>query len=163
MTRSCRSNQKGIALVTALIVTLGVMVMATGVLVFVNVSSDMSGSGKRYATAAEAADSGIGWGKDRINRILRGDSLGGCLDETVIAGGAACQTVLNLPASINGAYRATVTIEKLFISELAGGRLEFPPAGGGAPKTGVFFKITTVVVGPDNTTAENSILYRFAG
>ncbi len=163
MRRFC--NNKGIALITALLMSLVIMVMVTGVLYFITQSTKMSGAGKRYATADEAASGAVNVMKDTINLTLWGDTVAplfpddSCIAAAILTQGSLCETSLNL----GGNFTAAVSLKRLFTRALPGGRLEFSRSASGAPSTALFFRITTKVTGPDNATAENSILYRFSG
>lgn len=167
MRRLC--NDKGIALITSLLMSMVIMVMVTGVLYFITQSTKMSGAGKRYATADEAAVGAVNVMKDTINLTLWGDTVaplfpsGNCISAAILTQNNPCQTTLNLPAALGGNFTATVTLNRLFTRALPGGRLEFSRSASGAPSTAIFFRITTKVTGPNSATAENSMLYRFAG
>lgn len=163
-------NQQGVALLTALLMSLVIMAMVTGTLYFVTQSTKMSGAGKRYATAEEAAEGTIDIMKDAINfTIWGGDPTditaisSACLAEAVLLKKPPCGVTITLPSADIGNFTAAVTLERLFSRALPGGRLEFSRSAGGAPSTAIFFKITTTVKGPRNTKAENSALYRWAG
>jgi hypothetical protein len=170
MRREYKMNQKGIALVTSLILTMAVMIMATGVLFFINQSTTLSSAGKRYATSGEASDGAVDIVKDTINQTLYGSPTAtglfpsvNCLNNAILVENSPCTVNITLPNTMNGAYQANITLTRLYSKALAGGRLEFARSAGGAPSTAVYYRITTVVTGPDNTSAENSVLYRFAG
>jgi hypothetical protein len=163
-------NQKGIALFTALLMSLVIMAMVTGVLYFVTQSTKMSGAGKRYTTADEAAAGSIDIIKDSINLTIWGGSISGLIDDSgsecfadaVLLESDPCAVEINLPGEV-GDFNAAVTLERLFSRALPGGRLEFSRSAGGAPSTAIFYRITTRIKGPGNSTAENSALYRWAG
>lgn len=162
-------NQKGIALVTALILTLAIMAMATGVLYFINYSITLSSAGKRYATAAAASDGGVDLAKDAIYQIMYGNSpptgfAAACLINAVTVENAPCSVTVTLPGTMSASYNVTVTVTRLYTDSLAGGRIEFARSAGGAPSAAVYYRITTLVASTsDNTTAENAVLYRFTG
>lgn len=167
-----RLNNKGVALVMALIIGLAVLVIATGIIYFIIQSTIMSGAGKRYTTASEAADGAVEVMKDAINLILMGESIGSLLNnncdegytlvDAVLTENLPCTTTLNLSGTaLFTDYNATITVMRLYSATIPGGRLEFARAGGGAPTTGVYFRINTVVTGPGGTTAESSALYRY--
>lgn len=166
-------NEKGIALVMALVISLVVMLIITGVLYFIIQSTTMSGAGKRYATAAEAADGAVEVMKDTINLIMVGESVSyitstlpvvdaatPCLLDAVLTENQICTTTITLPGTVSG-FTATVVFERLYSSTLPGGRLEFA-RGGGAPTTGIYYRINTVVAGAGGTRAETTALYRLA-
>lgn len=166
-----RLNEKGVALVMALIIGLSVLVIATGIIYFIIQSTIMSGAGKRYTTASEAADGAVEVMKDAINLILDTEPVGTLLNnncdegytlvDAVLTENQPCTTTLNLPAETPFTdYTANITVMRLYRSSIPGSRIEFAKAGGGAPTTGVYFRINTVVTGPGGTTAESSALYR---
>ncbi|MBI3398062.1 MAG: hypothetical protein HY026_02340 [Deltaproteobacteria bacterium] len=167
------TNNKGIALVVALLMSVAIMALVAGILYFITQSTIMSGAGKRYATASEAADGAINVVKDSINKTMWGETVttmitATCTGQTynlsfaILNQGSACQTTITL-TGISGDYRATVTLLRLYTVSLPGGRLEFARTAGGAPSTAIFYRITVSVQGPNNATAENSALYRFTG
>lgn len=168
MIRAARPSERGIALVLALLMSLMIMALAASVLYVVSQSTRLSGATKRYTTAAEAADGAVQAAKDAINQINWGQNAtttafgtDGCLTAAIITGGAPCIKTLTLPTATIGAFAATVTVERLYASDIPGGRLEFARAAGGAPTKAIFYRITTIVTGPDNASAENAVLYRF--
>ena len=167
MNRLNPMRERGIALVLSLLMSLMIMALAASVLFFISQSTRLSGAGKRYATATEAADGAVQAAKDAINQINWGQNAtttafgtDGCLTAAIITGGAACSKTLTLPGAV-GAFTAAVTVERLYVSDIPGGRLEFARAAGGAPTKAIFYRITTLVTGPDNVSAENAVLYRF--
>lgn len=165
-------NEKGIALIFALLMSMAIMAMVTGVLYFIDQSTVMSGAGKRYATASEAADGAVNVIKDTINQTFWGEPpaaglfpTGNCLASAILGEISSCSNVtFNLPSAMGGTYTATVTVERLYSASLPGGRLEFSRSAGGLASSAIFFRITTKVTDTNtNTTAENAALYRFAG
>ncbi|MBI3606801.1 MAG: hypothetical protein HY207_02415 [Nitrospirae bacterium] len=174
MIRVAQPSERGIALVLALLMSLMIMALAASVLYVVSQSTRLSGATKRYATATEAADGAVQVAKDAINQINWGQNVtatafaaDGCQGQTyeltaaIITDAAPCIKTLTLPTATIGAFAATVTVERLYASDIPGGRLEFARAAGGAPTKAIFYRITTIVTGPDNASAENAILYRF--
>jgi Tfp pilus assembly protein PilX len=173
----CRwiGNERGVALVIALIVSLAVMAMVTGMLYFTDQSTKISGAGRAYATADQAADGAVDVLKDTINLTLLGVApadlfaAGGLdhLQSAILATsspGAVETATLTLPDSLGGHFTATVSVQRLFSVSLPGSRLEFARSGGSVASTAIYFRITAKVVGPNNkATAESSALYRFAG
>lgn len=173
------NNQRGIALITALLVSVAIMALITGTLLMVNRSTQISGVGKAYSTAEEAADGAVNILKDAVNLAMWGEPMaavfpddGACgsgstainLDAAALLDGSVCVTTIDLAGTgLNTRYTATVTLERLYSVIPPGSRLEFARSAGGASGAMIFFRITTKVVGPNNTTAENSVLYRFAG
>lgn len=176
MKRNVIANQRGIALVMALMISVAIMAMVFGTLLIINRSTQISGAGRVYNTAEEAADGAVNIMKDAVNLAMWGEpmatvfpSAGACssgsvatLDAAALLDGSVCVTSINLPGTMTK-YTATVTLERLYSVIPPGARLEFSRAAGGASSALIFFRITTKVVGPNNTTAENSVLYRFAG
>lgn len=165
-------TQKGVALIVALLMSVAIMALAAGVLYFLTQSTTMSGAGKRYATAAEAADGAVNVVKDSINLIMWGEAItaltGNCsegyaLSNAVLNNNTTCSTAIDLPAPLGGSYTANVTVTRLYSVTLPGGRLEFARSAGGVSSNAIFYRITATVTGPDNSVAENSALYRFTG
>ncbi|OGW29542.1 MAG: hypothetical protein A2X56_12970 [Nitrospirae bacterium GWC2_57_13] len=168
-------TERGVALVTALIVTLVVFLLIMSTLYVITTSTSMSGAGKRYATAADAGDGVVELTKELITVIWRDDDrppafpTEPCDGETydvayaVATLNTKCTQTLTLPG-IGTSYTATVTIEYLYAVGQAGSRIEFPPRYvAGMSGVGLYYRIITIVTGPNNTTAENSVLYRFTG
>ena len=178
MKRNILANQRGIALVMALLISVAIMAMITGTLLMINRSTQVSGAGKVYNSAEEAADGAVNILKDSINLAMWGEPIasvfndaGVCSNDTTttlssaaLVNGSVCVTSINLASTaLATGYTATVILERLYSVIPPGSRLEFSRATGGASSAMIFFRITTRVVGPNNTTAENSVLYRFAG
>lgn len=166
-----RPTEKGIALVIALMISLAVMVLIISTLYFVTQSASMSGAGKRYATASEAADGAVEVMKDAVNLILAGEPVDSlpiadndppCLLNAVFSDNQSCTTTLTLPGKV-GDFNASIVIMRLYSSSIPGGRIEFARAGGGAPTTAIYYRINTIVTGKGGTRAETSALYRYAG
>lgn len=159
-------NERGAALIIAILISAVIFIMVMGVLYFTEQSTVMSGSVKRYATAEGAADGAIELVKDTINLTMLGEPVtsklvANCTTNGVINQNAPCTGTITLPGTM-GNYTATVTFERLYQKDLPGGRLEFARSAG-VPSSAVFYRITTIVTGPDNTRAENSALYRYTG
>ena len=164
-------TEQGIALVIALMISLAVMVLIISTLYFVTQSASMSGAGKRYATASEAADGAVEVMKDAVNLILVGEPVDSlpiadndppCLLNAVFSDDQSCTTTLTLPGTV-GDFNASIVIMRLYSSPIPGGRIEFARAGGGAPTTAIYYRINTIVTGKGGTRAETSALYRYAG
>ena len=175
MKKNVVCNQRGIALIMALLVSVAIMALITGTLLMINRSTQVSGAGKVYSTAEEAADGAVNILKDSINLAMWGETITNRVSNTCLSGstaatltaaalvdGSTCVTRIILPGTMDS-YDATVTLERLYSVIPPGARLEFSRASGGTSSAMIFFRITTKVVGPKNTTAENSVLYRFAG
>lgn len=168
-------TDKGIALVTALIISLLVFMLITSTLYVITSSTGMSGAGKRYSTAAEAADGSVEVMKEAINLILSGEPVSslpftekeGKLVDAVLVGGPAnvANVEITLPGSgLSSRYAATVTVERLYAKTLSGGRIEFARPGSNAGTTAVYFRISVRVEGKGaGTRAETTALYRFVG
>ena len=164
-------EERGVALVAALMISLSVMLLIVSTVYFVLHSTSISGAGKRYATASEAADGAVEVMKDTINLIIMGETVSSlpivdpsspCLVDSVLNEQISCTTTLTLPgSSLFSDYNAQITVMRLYASWLPGSRLEFARAGGGAPTTAVYFRINTIVKGPGSTRAETSALYRY--
>jgi hypothetical protein len=165
-------DESGIALVSALLVSLSVMLLVMSTLYFVTQATNMSGAGKRYATASEAADGAVEVMKDAVNLILAGepvsslpvkDAMPPCLADSILFNeNVDCSTTLTLPGSgLFDDYKAGMTVTRLYTASLPGSRTEFARAGGGAPTTAIYFRISTVVTGAGSTRAETTALYRY--
>jgi uncharacterized protein (UPF0333 family) len=163
------SNEKGIALLTSLLLSLGVMIMVLGVMYFITQSTTMSGAGKRYATASEAADGAVEAAKDDINQAMWGNTAATmfngsvCFASAMTSNDSPCTSSVTLPGTGGGNFNASITVVRLYSVAIPGGRLEFARSNGGAPSMAVYFRITATVTGSGNSKAENSVLYRFTG
>jgi Tfp pilus assembly protein PilX len=166
------STCRGVALVAALVITLAVTVLIIGTLYVVTQSTMMSGAGKRYATAAEAADGSIEVMKASIQLIADGEPVSSlpvvdsdppCLADAVLfSENQPCTTMLTLPGNdLFLSYTAHITITRLFISVLPGNRIEFPKSGGGQSSTAIYYRINAIVTGPGGARAETTALYRY--
>jgi hypothetical protein len=166
------TDLRGVALVAALVITLAVSVFIIGTLYVVTQSTMMSGAGKRYATASEAADGSIEVMKASIQLIASGepvtslpivDSNPACLvDAVLFKENEPCTTTLTLPASdFFSSYSANITVTRLYASPLPGNRLEFPKSGGGPSSTALYYRINAIVTGQGGTRAETTALYRY--
>ena len=172
---STLKKSRGIALVTALIITLVVFMLIMSTIYMITSSTTKSGAGKRYATAQEAADGAVEVMKDSIGLVLLNTPVSsltyltvasGNLTTTIVEGGPANVSTVNiiLPGTeLTNYYKATVTIERLYSRALPGSRVEFARSGSGVGGTAVYFRISTVVTGPNNTKAETTALYRYVG
>lgn len=163
------SNQEGIALVTAVIMSVVIMVMMLGALYLVMQSIGLSGAGKRYATASEAADGAIEAAKDDINQAMWGNTSTtmfqgcSCFTDAIINDNTPCTNNKTLLGTGSTSYSARITIERLYSIVIPGSTIQFPPSASGAPSRAVYYRITSRVTGPNNTSAENSVLYRYTG
>jgi hypothetical protein len=164
------STDKGIALVMALVISLAVSLLIISTVYFIIQSTNMSGAGKRYATASEAADGAVEVMKDAVNLILMGESVSSlpivdastpCLLNSIFNENESCTITLALPGSgLFTRYSANITVMRLYSSSLPGSRLEFAKSENGGPTTAIYFRINTVVTGPVGTRAETTALYR---
>lgn len=172
--KSPRVTEAGIALVMAMLMSLAIMALAAGVLYFVNQSSRMTGAGKRYVSASEAADGAVQLVKETVNLTLRTDIVGlddlmaasfaqpdaDCLGAAIWDTGTPClNAALTLPGTMGGDYDATLSLSRLYSTPIPGMSVIFPPAG--LSSTAIFYKITATVTGPNDTEADVSVLYRF--
>ncbi len=162
-------NEKGIALMTALLMSLVIMLIVLGTHFFTIQSTKISGLGKAYATADEAAAGAVDIVKDSINSAFNAGGISALFPSennfttALYTTGTVCNTSISLPSSLGGQFTATISMERLFSRGMPGSRLEFSRAAGGAPGTAIYFRITARVDGPNDTRAENSVFYRFAG
>jgi len=171
--QSALKNQQGFALVTAIIISVAVFVLITGMLYFATKSTTMSGVGKRYATACEAADGLAEIMKDAIMHsdsppagvpaICSGSGENYNFSYAVGTQSTPCTMSLTLPGAVGTIYQALVNINMTAIARSGGYSAEFPPRGyaGGGNGTSEIFRIDLKVTGPNNTQCENSILYRY--
>lgn len=169
-----RGSERGVALLISLIVVTIVIMLIASTLYVITSSTTASGVGKKYATAAEAADGAIELTKDGIGLIFKKKSLpsiipGTCEGESYNFEYALkntaqpCTFSTVLPGTLGTQYTAKVTVEFVASGRLLGSRIEFPPrhAGGMAGGAALYYRINSVVKNNnDNTTAENSVLYR---
>ncbi len=175
MTSTSR-RESGVALVMALIVTLVAFLLVVSALYVITNSTTMSGAGKTYATAAEAADGGIEVMKEAINLVMYGSPINtlpfSSTDASNLVTAAITQTVpptvaavtLNLPSEkAFQSYTVKITVERLISKAVPGGRIEFGRSAGGGGSTAVYYRINASATGPNNTKAESSVLYRFVG
>lgn len=168
------ASERGIALVLALIMSLAIMAMAAGTLYFINQSTQISGAGKQYVTASEAADGAVNFMKDVINLTQRADpdltnlllqntwdpppcitEATAVLNSDVWNEGNPCLSTVDMG---NG-FTANVSLSHLY--KLGDGGGEFAPSTGGGSPSSTFYKIAVQVTGPNNASADSSILYRF--
>ncbi len=166
-----KRNQRGIALLMALIITFVVFMMIVTTIYMVTTSTKVSGAGKRYATACEASDGAVEIMKTAINLVEYGQPMN-TLPFTTVSGNLLTALTSTAPAvvsvNLQGTtpltnYSAQITVQMLYRSGLPGGRIEFGRSAGGSGGTAIYFKISTMVAGPNNTTCENTVVYRFVG
>lgn len=175
-TRRLVNNNRGIALLTALILSITMMGLVSALFYFILQSTEMSTIGKRYATAAEAADGAVDVMKEAIELIMNTSNLndlstylytGTCSGEVydvknaILTQGSSCETTITLPSN-TGNYQVALTFERLYTKALPGARTEFARAGG-VPTTAIYYKIISIVTGANGTQAETSAIYRFVG
>jgi hypothetical protein len=155
----------------ALIITMVVFMLIGATLYVVNTSTTISGAGKHYATACEAADGAVEVMKDCINLVMYGEPRDALpitnttnLVNALSKDNQPAQVTLVLPGTgFFSSYTASITVERLYSKALPGGRLEFARSAGGSGGTAVYFRISTIVTGPNNTKAETTAMYRFVG
>lgn len=159
-------NKNGIALVTALVISLVVMLLISGTIYFLIISTGIAGAGKRYSTAEEAADGAVKIMEDVINLLMIGDKIedlpisdnSSCLVKSIIVGDKECTVSLILPGTeIFKPYNADITVKRLYSIQSPGSDLDFTKSKGSS----VFYRINTIVTGPDAAKAETTVLYRY--
>ncbi len=163
-------NQRGAAVIIALILSAAALAISTGVMEVSNRSTQISGTGKSYRTVAEAADGSISVIQDAIHYRINGDPVSGviddssgCFDRALIQSGSSnsCEVGLDLPSDLGGHFTAKVTLEKLYSQVKEGGRIEFPPStSGSGTDLATYYRISALAVGPQNVRAEKTVLYR---
>jgi len=170
------ASEQGIALVLALIMSLAIMAMASGVLYFVNQSTQISVAGKNYNTASEAADGAVNLMKDIINLTLRSDpdldnlllevqeGNPPCITAAAISNAVISNDVWNekkpCQVTVDMGNDFTATVSLAYLYSLDSGSMQFPPSAGVGSST-AFYKITVQASGPNNASADSSVLYRF--
>ncbi len=172
MMTSTSRRERGVALVMALIVTLVAFLLVVSALYVITNSTTMSGAGKTYATAAEAADGGIEVMKEAINLVMYGSPINTLpfgsaypvdLVTALVSQNAPTSVDINLPGNTFKSYKVKITVERLISKAVPGGRIEFGRSAGGGGSTAVYYRINASATGPNNTKAESSVLYRFVG
>jgi len=162
-----RKGDSGVALLTALIITLVVFMLISSSLYVITSSTNISGAGKRYATASEAADGAVEVMKEAIGLIMQSEPvdtlpLRGTTDlAAVVLVGGSTEVFLDLPAGLFSRYTARITVERLYAKMVPGSRIEFPPQSSTIGSMAVYFRISTAVSGPSNAKAETTALYRY--
>ena len=185
--KDCRGesagSQRGVALMIALIITTIALLLIGTALYVARQSTLMTGAGKRYATACEAADGAVNVMKDTINLIAEGDvtTLGTSLtsatclgqlysfDSLLVNEGRACESTMVLPGVVNK-YTATIKTQRLNTVVREGARIEFAAARmGGGGGNALYFRVQIRVSSPGSgssggsesvETCENTVLYR---
>lgn len=159
-------NKNGIALVTALIISLVVMFLISGTIYFLVISTGIAGAGKRYSTAEEAADGAVQVIENVINLIMMGEKIedlpisdsSSCLVRSIIVGDKDCTVSLILPSTeIFKSYQADIMVKRLYSVQSPGSDLDFTKSKGSS----VFYKINTTVTGSGAIKAETTVLYRY--
>ena len=144
-------TDRGIALLTALIITLVVFMLIGSTLYVITSSTNISGAGKQYATASEAADGAVEVMKEAIGLIMQSEPadslpLRGTEDlAAVVLVGGSTEVTLDLPAGLISRYTARITVERLYAKMVPGSRIEFPPQSSTAGSMAVYFRISTAV------------------
>jgi hypothetical protein len=165
------SNQTGFALVTAIIISFAVFSLIIGILYFATKSTTMSGAGKRYATACEAADGAIEMMKDGV---MHSDSLPPGFPTTCnesyafsyavgIPSTACTMNIASLQGTVLGtSYQATAKIYMAATYMVPGWKIDFPPTGSaGMSGMAKIYRINMKVTGANNAGCENSVLFRY--
>lgn len=162
------ASDRGVALITALIITLVVFLMVASTLYLVTQGTKISGPRKVYKTACEASDGAVEITKDAIEKTIANLQIPGgtnlystafanCLTNAVNVDGVSCtENNFQLPMST---YTAIVTVKRLYKKALPGGSIQFPPKAMGN-SIGIYYRINTVVSGASGVACENSVLYR---
>lgn len=169
------AGQDGIALVMALIITLVAFLVVASTLYLVSRSVTMSGAGKTYATADEAADGTLDLLKEYINAVnFAEDDLpniftspncqeGIPISQAIISFDISpCTLTLDLPAVVGASYTANVTLQRMGLGSREGNPI-FPEKkvgrGGGVP---ILYRILVHVENrATGASAENVAVYRF--
>ena len=157
---------RGVALVMALVISLAVSLLIISTIYFIIQSTNMSGAGKRYETASEAADGAVEVMKDAVSLILMGEPVSSlpivdadtpCLVDSILNENKSCTVFLTLPGdSLFTRFSAGISVTRLYTTSV-GSRIEFARSGSG---DAVYFRINTVVTGPGGARAETTSPYR---
>lgn len=177
-----RTAEKGIALVTALIITLVAFMLVASTLYMIMQSTTMSGAGRAYASAEEAGDGAVQIAKEYITLVNMNDMLPSIFESTVCrdrdynvvlaynldfaitnsSTNTPCTVRLSLPAAAGAAYVADVTITRLFTVRPPGNRIVFAESASSPSKPAVFYRVETRVEDTStHSVAENAALYRY--
>ena len=164
-------NESGVALITAIIICLAVMMLIISTAYFITQTTLMSGAGKRYASSSEAADGAVEVMKDAVRLIFMGenfamlpiqDNPSPCLVDALFTENTPCTASLALPGTgLFSHYKAEVTITRLYTVPIPGTRMEFARSANVIPLTAIYFRINAIVSGNSATRAETTTLYRF--
>jgi Tfp pilus assembly protein PilX len=170
--RSTVGNEQGVALIMSLIITLVVFLLIMSTIYVTTTSTKISGAGKRFATASEAADGAVEVMKDAINLITYSEPI----DELPLTDTANLLTALSDPpnnptkvtldlagTSLFTTYTAEIIVERLYSKNIPGSRAQHFRSTGVPGGKAVFYRINAVVTGPNNSRAETTALYRFVG
>lgn len=165
------STERGVALIMALTITLVVFMLIMSTAYVTTTSTRISGAGKRYATASEAADGAVEVMKEAIHLALYGEPIidfpftnATGLEQALSQNNAPATMTLNLSGtSLFQNYSAEIVLERLAQQTLPGSGAGFAMPAGGSGGTAVYYKINAVVIGPNNSKAETTAVYRFAG
>ncbi len=164
--RRARPGERGVALLTALIITLVVFLLVGSVWYATMRATRMSSP--IYADACAAADGAIQLTKDAINQAVVGEpapsiftgAFAGCLQNNIFTVNSTCTSQLTLAgASSMSDFTANVTLTPIFQGGVRLATKRFPPVPIGNTNA-VFYRIVTVVTGPGNTRCENAVVYR---
>ncbi len=157
-------REAGVALVTALLITLIVFLLVGSVWYATMRATRMSAP--FYADACAAADGSVQMAKDAINQAIVGEpvstlfssAFATCLQANVFTVNAPCTSQLTLPGTV-GNFTARVTLTPIFQGGVRLATKRFPPVPIGNTNA-VFYRIVTLVTGPGNTQCENAVVYR---
>lgn len=171
--KSTDLSQRGVALVMALIVTLVAFLLIASVIYMTTQSVSMSGAGKRYATAQQAADGAAELLKELTLYAMNKETI-----NDVNIGGPGLDDLHKVSKNLNGAtitrsiditlpgtgllssFKATGTVEYTGDGVYEGSTVRFPPEYGVSSGTFANFRISTFVEGPENTRGETVVYYR---
>ena len=168
--RSVIDNEKGVALLMALIFTLVVFMMIISTAYVTTTATKISGAGKRYASASEAADGAVEVMKEAINLAAYGEPISSFpftgapgLEQALSQNNTPAKVTLDLSGTgLFQNYSAEIKVERLGQQVIPGCGAGFAPSAGGCG-TAVYYRINAVVIGPHNSKAETTAVYRFVG
>jgi Tfp pilus assembly protein PilX len=165
------STESGVALIMALTITLVVFMLIMSTAYVTTTATKISGAGKRYASASEAADGAVEVMREAINLTLYGEPISDFpftgasgLEQALSQNNAPTKVTLNLSGtSLFQNYSAEIIVERLAQQQTPGSGSEFALSAGGSGGTAVYYRINAVVIGPHNSRAETTAVYRFVG
>ncbi len=159
-----RLDETGIALVTALMITLIVFLLIGSVWYATMRATRMSSP--VYIDACAASDGAIQATKDAINQASVNEpvssvfpaTFASCIQSNIISMNVPCTGQLILPSTM-GDFTATVTLTPIFQKGPALSSKRFP-RNWGQRTSSTFYRIVAFVDGPNNTRCENAVVYR---